>query len=116
MTKINQEELKQKAKQAVEHASRTIEHKINSNVLKIASKDMKCDASAWLKINLTEELFNQMTSEEQESVLKAKRNQFLIKKGEAYIRQFGVYDGKKYVSKFNKQINEICAKYNLYQK
>jgi len=107
--------IEQKTIDALKNAQRKIIHKINSNVVKTANKTIKCDASSWLKIKLTEEIFNKMTDQEKKDVLVAKRNKFMIVKGDQYIRQFGTYDGKTYVSKFIQPINDICNKYNFYQ-
>lgn len=120
MTKIKQlftqDELKAKAEESLKHAKREVIHTINSNVEKIAKKIITCDASVWLKINLTSEIFDKLTEDEQKAVIKARRNDFKIVKGDKFIRQVGMYDGKQYVSKFINDINVICDKYKLYQK
>lgn len=111
----DQDEIKKLAEESLKKAEKKIVHAIKSNVVKTATKTIKCDASTWLKIKLTDKIFNQMTEEEQKAVIHAKRNDFMIVKHDQYIRQFGTYNGKTYVSKFIQRINDICHKYKLYQ-
>jgi hypothetical protein len=55
-----------------------------------------------------------LTSEEIESFIKAKENNFMIKKGDIYLYQVGIYDGDFYLSKVIPEIHEICLKRGFY--
>lgn len=108
-----QSDLQEHVKEALQHASREIKHEVNSNVEKTAKKDIRCNASDWLRVNLTKEVFESMTEDERNIVLRVRRNNFMIKKGDKFIRQVGMYDGKQYVSKFLLDVMLIVDKYKL---
>jgi hypothetical protein len=104
----------QKIKEAVEEAARKKEVTTSSAIEKTATKSIKCNACAWLKINLNPNLMSKLTEEEAEAVRSAKKNNFMIVKGQKFIRQRGSYDNKPFISKFLPEIHDICVKYNLY--
>ncbi len=55
------------------------------------------------------------TRPELRSLLKARKNKWLIVKGQKYISQNNKFDGRIYTFKAIPEIHEICIKYDLYQ-
>lgn len=78
----------------------------------IAKKDYDCDACEWLSASIGD--FN-MTYQEAKQYIKAKRNGFMIKKGQLYKKQFMKADGEVYTFRAIPEIHNICLKYDLYE-
>lgn len=79
-----------------------------------ARKDYHCDACEWIHNN---DGFRQMklTFSEWRSVVRAKKNNWKIKKGEKYLYQFNRYSSDVYSLKMIPEIHKICYKYKLYE-
>ena len=78
-----------------------------------ARKIYSCDASSWLRESgiLCE---NVLTFAEYREVVKAKRNGWMIQKGEIYNRQFNKCDGEVYYFISIPAILAICLKYDVF--
>ena len=76
-----------------------------------AKKDYICNACEWL---FETELID-FTIAEYRAMVRAKRNGYMIKKGERYLRQVNVCGGDFMVFKAIPEIDEICQKYDIYQ-
>ena len=77
----------------------------------IAKKDYVCDACPWL----FETELTGFTIAEYRAMVRAKRNGYMIKKGERYLRQVSVCGGDFMVFKAIPEISKICLKYDIYQ-
>lgn len=92
-------------------------NKILKEKLHKAKKDYVCSACyILLSADSFENLCTNydLTPEEVESFTKAKENNFMIKKGETYLYQVGIYDGDFYSAKAIPEIDEICVKRGFY--
>ncbi len=78
----------------------------------IAAKDHHCSACEWIGEILHDIPF---TFAERRAIVKARKNGWIIKKGERYIVQNGVQDGEFYVFKAIPAIHEICIEYDIYE-
>lgn len=78
----------------------------------IAAKDHRCSACDWLSEVLHDYEF---TFAERREIVKARKNGWMIKKGEEYIVQNNVDCGEFYVFKAIPAIHDICLNYNLYE-
>lgn len=79
-----------------------------------ARKDYTCDACEWLS-NSDDDYRNAgFTFAEYRAIAKAEKQKCMIKKGEKYVFQRGVYDGAFYTSRSIPAIGEICSKYGYY--
>lgn len=78
-----------------------------------ARKEHDCMASEWLNQcgNLRGLTF---TFSEWRAIIKARDNNWTIKKGEVYTNQRNVQDGEIFTFKSITAIHEICCKYDYY--
>ncbi len=77
----------------------------------IARKDYPCDACEWL-INTSPDFL----SEEEKALFKeAEEDNFKIRKGTAYMKLKGKWDGEFSVFRARPEINEICMRHRIYQ-
>lgn len=100
----------------------------NKEIEKVADKVIPCDACAWLKLKIgeTRKLNNKIVvrvltinkytpePEELKHINAAQKANFKILPGTPYIEEHGVFKGKPYVSRYIKEIHQICLKYGLY--
>jgi len=89
--------------------------------VKHARKDYPCDACyillqeyGKLQLFINENSWR-LSTQELQILRDIERNGFKIKKGEPYLRIAGVFDGEFNEFKANKQIHDICLKYNVYE-
>ncbi len=78
----------------------------------IAAKDHHCSACEWLSESLNDYAF---TFSERRAIVKARKNRWMIKKGEKYIVQNNVQDGEFYVFKAIPAIHKICIEHDIYE-
>jgi hypothetical protein len=89
----------------------TIHHSVQ-----VARRDYHCDGCECLfdgrdyKINT----HTKFTISEMRAIIKTKNNNFMIKKGEKYIRQFNTDGGDTWTYRSIPEIHEICIKYNIF--
>ena len=77
-----------------------------------AAKDHFCSACEWIR----ELLYNyEFTFAERRIIIKARKNGWMIKKGEEYIIQNSVSNGEFYAFKAIPAIHDICLKYDIYE-
>lgn len=76
-----------------------------------ARKDHYCMACEWL---LNEGEWYRFSFAEKRKIVKAKRNQWKIKKGETYINQRNIFDGSIYTYKAITAIHDICIKHDIF--
>jgi hypothetical protein len=83
-----------------------------------ARKDHNCDACVWLvnSFGHASEIAYELdlTEDEARAVSKAEHNKWQIKKGDEYLFWSGKYDGEICSSHSIPEIDEICAKYDIY--
>jgi hypothetical protein len=86
--------------------------------VKHVRKDHECNACLWLDgIGSTpESIFDQLTltDEEKESIVKAHKNKWKVKKGDPAIYRVGLTDGDFGAWYSIPEIDDICIKYDLY--
>jgi hypothetical protein len=78
-----------------------------------ARKEHDCGACEWLLaygVNGMGYSFSELRE-----VVKAKRNNWKIMKGQKYVRQTNTFEGQLYTFKVIPEIHNICLKYNLYE-
>lgn len=80
-----------------------------------ARKDHDCSACEFLTVDDWWRSGKEFSFSELRSIVKAKENNWKIKKGEKYIRQALVQDGDFFQFKAIPEIDNICHKYNLYE-
>jgi len=80
-----------------------------------AKKDYICDACDSLCDYLFESEITGFTIAEYRAIVRAKRNRFMIKKGQEYLRQANVCGGDFMVFRAIPEIHDICLKYDIYQ-
>lgn len=79
----------------------------------IARKDYHCDACHFMLETLCD-IIGDMKFSEKREVVKAKRNNWKIKKGDLYVRQFNKGGGDTWTYLAIPAISEICFKYDLF--
>ncbi len=79
----------------------------------IAAKDHSCSACEWI-YNCIDDI-DFLTFSEKRTIVKARKNDWMIKKGEKYFVQNNVQDGEFYVFKAIPAIHEICIEYDIYE-
>ncbi len=77
----------------------------------VARNPYNCDACEWI-LNSCDP--SDLTFSERKTLVKARRNEFMIKKGEKYTYQALVYWGDFIVFKAITSIHLICLKYDIY--
>ena len=77
-----------------------------------ARKDHRCDAWHWIEMGAP---FDWLTFAEKREIIKAKRNGYVIKKGDVYVRQSGLYEGEIITFKAIPGLHQICLDYGLYE-
>ncbi|MBE0470399.1 MAG: hypothetical protein IBX55_12950 [Methyloprofundus sp.] len=80
----------------------------------IARKDHICNSSEILIQSLAYMIHN-LTFAEKREIVKARRNNWAIKKGERYNKQVNKMDGEIYDWKSIPAIHKICIDHDLYQ-
>jgi len=78
-----------------------------------ARKDYHCCAWEWLADCDWSE-FDQLTFSERKAIVRAKRNNFMIKRGDIYTKTTGKYEGEFVVFRAIPELNAICKKYDIY--
>jgi hypothetical protein len=76
-----------------------------------AKKDYVCNACEWL----FESELTGFSIAEYRAMVKARRNRYMIKKGQEYLRQANVCGGDFMVFRAIPEIHDICLKYDMYQ-
>jgi hypothetical protein len=79
----------------------------------IARKNYPCDAAEWL-IN-AEDLFGRLTFTERRKIINAKKNKWMIRAGEKYMKQVAIVCGEFCMVRCNLDIHAICKRLDLYQ-
>ena len=87
--------------------------------IKKVRKDHECNACLWLDgIGITSEsIFNELdnlTEDEKQSILKAEKNRWKVKKGEPAIYRVGTTYGDFGAWYSIPEIDDICLKYDIY--
>lgn len=77
-----------------------------------ATKDHHCSACEWIRELLYDYEF---TFAERRTIVKARKNGWIIKKGEEYLIQNSIQDGEFYVFKAIPAIHDICLEYDIYE-
>lgn len=80
----------------------------------VARKDHLCDACEWFKYDI-DNLYGELTFSEWRTIVKAKHNDWKVKKGQKYIKQANIQDGEIRTFKAIPEIHAICIKHDLYQ-
>lgn len=83
-----------------------------SENLRIARKDHDCMASEFVRESLNEGIFN---FSEYRDIVKAKKNDWKIKKGQKYLDCVCVADGHIYSFKAIIEMDYLCRFYDLYE-
>lgn len=83
-----------------------------SHGLHKARKDYPCDAWYWINYVGVRDIG--LTFAEYREVVKARRNNFTIKKGEQYYRQVVNDGGYLYTYRAIPALHDICIKYEIY--
>ena len=78
-----------------------------------ARKEHNCDACD-LILNDLASLVDELTFSEKREIVKARRNNWKIQKGEIYVRQSNKMDGEFYTFKAILPIHEICLDHEVY--
>lgn len=76
-----------------------------------ARKEHVCMASEFVREAMNQGIF---TFNEYRDIIKMKRKDWKIKKGEEYLRQGIVSDGHVYTFKANLEMDYLCVEYDLY--
>lgn len=79
----------------------------------VARKNYRCMAYDWIKDQGWAE--GDYTLEEAKAIEQMKGRGGMIEKGEKYIRQFCVNGGDSWTWKANKEMHDICLKYDMYE-
>lgn len=90
---------------------------LRSQEIKKAGKDHVCNACEWLLgIGDLREIFStiEMTLSEKKTLVRMKNNGWKIKKGEPCVYVVGICDGDFGGWYYNKEVHEICVKYDVY--
>lgn len=80
-----------------------------------ARKDYRCMASEWITNGDLAETVYHCSYAEKRAIVRAKRNGWKIKKGERYLRQCIVWEGRLETFRAIPAMHEICLKQDLYQ-
>jgi hypothetical protein len=80
-----------------------------------ARKEYSCDASEWLQSDDWWRSSGQLTFTELRSIVKARDNNWRIKKGDVYAKQINKVDGDLGTFRAIPAIHEICSKHNIYE-
>lgn len=86
--------------------------RVLSNSTHTAAKNHHCSACEWIRESLNDYDF---TFTERRTIVKARRNGWMIKTGEKYFVQNNVQDGEFYVFKAIPAIHEICLEHDIYE-
>lgn len=78
-----------------------------------STKDRECMASLFLLPALCD-LMSELTFTEKRHIVYARKNNFNIKTGERYLRQFNKDGGDTWSFEAIPSLHKICLKYNLY--
>lgn len=85
--------------------------RILNKSLFVAKKDYECEACVWI---IERGIDLELTFSEERSIVKARKNDFQIKKGETYFGRVCVNDRKLSIFRAIPAIHEICIAYNIY--
>ena len=77
-----------------------------------ARKNYECDACGWLNIDLSY-VIELCTFTEKKQIVKARGNNWQIKKGQKYIKVKGIWEGEWSVYRAIPEIQNIIDKYKL---
>lgn len=80
-----------------------------------AKKDYQCMASDWIINGDLAETFRCCDWEQKRSIIRARRNGYKILKGQKYLRQAIVFEGRMETFRAIPEMHEICVEYDLYQ-
>lgn len=80
----------------------------------VARKSYPCDASIWIYETQAWQDYD-FTYAELRIIAKMRRNGWRILKGQRYIKQVSVLDGKLIVWRGLPEIHQICLKYDIYE-
>lgn len=87
--------------------------------IKKVRKDHYCNACEWLingeGLNMIRRGEIKTTISERRAIVKAKNNNWKVKKGERALYFVGTYDGEFYYCHSIPEIHDICVKYDLYE-
>lgn len=87
--------------------------------IKKVKKDHYCNACDWLRngdgLGMIRNGEIKTTISERRAIVKAKNNNWKVKKGERAIYFVGVYNGDFYYCHCIPEIHNICVKYDLYE-
>lgn len=79
----------------------------------VARKEHRCDACEWI---LSAGIGGMGFSiSEKRAIVKAKRNNWKIVKGQKYFRQSNIQDGDLVTFKAIPELHELCLKHDLYE-
>ena len=77
-----------------------------------AAKDYPCDACEWIFNSINEGIFS---FDEMRLIVKAKRDNWKVKKGQKYVKVTGIWNGDWSVFRGRPEIDALCHKYKIYQ-
>lgn len=90
------------------------EIKSNGRTLTTAENDIKCNASAWLKTKLGPRFTSKLDEADTQLVSRAIRQNFMILKGQKYVTEEGVYNGKPFTSYYLPEIHDLNLRHEVY--
>ncbi len=85
-----------------------------SEQMPVARKDYPCIASIWLREMGFHGTGTNLSFTEFRSIIKARSHGWKILKGEKYVKQNNIQDGKMVVYRAIPEIHEICLKFDCY--
>ena len=87
--------------------------------IKAVRKDHNCNACEWLvngdALTMIRRGEIKLTISERRAIVKAKQNNWKVKKGQRALYHVGIYDGDFYYCYSIPEIHDICVKYDLYE-
>jgi hypothetical protein len=87
---------------------------IQSTKVKSARKEYSCEACYFLQDGLDSIDPGKLTFAERRAIVRARQDNWKIKKGQPYTYQFNKYDGDPFVFRGREDIHAICVKYDFY--
>jgi hypothetical protein len=88
---------------------------ISRGEVKNARRDYYCMASDFIRECILANRYDyKLTFTEWRKIIAMREKNWKIPKGEPYIWQFNNQDGEIFTFKANKEMHDICAKYDLY--
>jgi hypothetical protein len=86
---------------------------IQDRKVKAARKEYHCDASDFLR-DMLGEIRSELSFSEKRLVVKARQENWKIKKGSTYLYQYNKIDNDTYSFRCRPEIHQLCVKYDLY--